>query len=313
MSIALEVKPGPAITRADFVDSHPPYSIALDGYVVGAPFLELTARGPYRNFNHHEAVDRSCTCATCEQARRAVLFGLYDLFSDHGGRRATLWENDCDQDVCLATFTLMNPDRAGEPMLRVITQIEDLLDASAGAFPMPHERELLGKVRWVFEPYTRARPRLLQMGGPDMRQVIADVHLRIEEFLVGKAFAAGLEGTFNRLGGGSGWVLAELDHPHAREKMIAAGIRAAVELTARVGERFVYSVWRRSEYVIGFPVREILRALNVAEGSPPDDLQGWGGADNIGGSPRRKGSGLSPAQVEAVVNGVVEGARPKSP
>src|SRR3954451_13763870 len=100
MSIDLVVRPGPALSREVFLDTHPPFSIALDGYVFGEPFLE--ERGPYRNFNHHEVVDRSCTCATCEQARRAVVLGLYELFCEGGARRAILHVNDCDQDVCLS-------------------------------------------------------------------------------------------------------------------------------------------------------------------------------------------------------------------
>ncbi|HEY4220781.1 MAG TPA: hypothetical protein VGO62_05545, partial [Myxococcota bacterium] len=93
--IDLVVAPGPAITRDAFIAGRP-YAIALDGYVFGPPFLEVNERGPYRNFNHHEVVDRSCTSSTCEQARRAVLLGIYDLFQVNGARAATLYVNDCD-------------------------------------------------------------------------------------------------------------------------------------------------------------------------------------------------------------------------
>ncbi|HEU4535973.1 MAG TPA: hypothetical protein VFS00_17735, partial [Polyangiaceae bacterium] len=117
MAIELHVRPGPALTRDEFLATHPPHSIALDGYVAGAPWLAITPEGPFRNFNHHECVDRSCMSATCEQARRAVVLGLYDLFRRGGARCAKLWVNDCDQDVCLATWTLMNPDRAAEPLV----------------------------------------------------------------------------------------------------------------------------------------------------------------------------------------------------
>ncbi len=300
--IELHVRPGPAIRRAEFVETHPPYSIALDGYVHGEPFLELRPDGPMRNFNHHEVVDRSCTIATCEQARRAVVLGLYDLFRDGRGRRAELFVNDCDQDVCVATWVLMNADRATEPRVRKLVQIEDLLDASSGAYPMPHERDLLGEVRWVFDPYQRVRARLGDMSGDTMRQVIADVHLRIDQFAIGSAGRLLLEGEYRRIGGGDWW-LVEVDHQHARERMIASGARAAVELYARSGDRFHYSIWRRSEYVVWFPVREILDALNVAEGDA--GAGGWGGADKVGGSPRGRGSRLAPAEVEQIVETVV--------
>src|SRR5690606_4268537 len=69
--------------------------------------------------------------------------------------------------------------------------------------------------------------------------------------------------------------------------------------------RHFYSVWRRSEYIVDFPVAEILRQLNVAEGMEPDDVNGWGGSENVGGSPRGRGSSLSPVQVEEVVKSVI--------
>lgn len=305
MSIELVVRPGPALTREQFLSTHAPYAIALDGYVFGEPWLHVAPGGPYRNFNHHETVDRSCTSATCEQARRAVVLGIYDLFRREGERTATLYVNDCDQDVCLSTWILMNPDRATEPLVRVVSQIIDLLDMSAGVFPMPHERDLLGQVRWVFDPYVRVRPRLVQMSAEAQREVIADVHLRLDQFVIGRAEVAPLEGEFTRLGGGDGWMLAEVSHQSAREKIVSSGVRAAVELFGRVGERYSYTLWRRSEYVVKFPVRELLAALNVAEGFQPVDPTGWGGAETVGGSPRGRGSALDPQQVEAIVNRVI--------
>jgi hypothetical protein len=306
MSITLAVKPGPAVTRTQFLRTHPPYSIALDGYVFGEPWLAIEPGGPYRNFNHHETVDRSCTSATCEQARRAVILGLYDLFHREGARTATLWVNDCDQDVCLSTWILMNPDRAGEPLVRVISQIVDLLDMSAGVYPMPHERDLLGEVRWAFDPYVRARPNLPAMTGEGMREVIRDVHHRLDRFTVGRAEILPLAGEHKAIGGGKGWMLAEVSHQNARERLVSLGVRAAVELYGRAGDRYLYTIWRRSEYIVGFPVREILAALNQAEGFAPVDTAGWGGADNVGGSPRGRGSALAPVAVEAIVNRLVE-------
>lgn len=301
--IEVFVRPGPALSREQFIATHPPYAIALDGYVGTEPFLHMTPAGPYRNFNHHEAVDRSCTTATCEQARRAVLLGLYDLFRDQGHRRAQLYVNDCDQDVCLSTWVLVNPDRAAEPLVRQLASIEDLLDMSSGTFPMPHERDLFAEVRWVFEPYARVRPRLLAMSGEEMHQVILDVHLRIDQFAVGRAGRLALDGEYRRIGGGDWWMV-EVVRPHARERMVASGIRAAVEVTGRHGDRWTYTVWRRSEYIVWFPVRAILDALTTAEAAAGGAGR-WGGADNVGGSPRPHGSVLSPVCVEKLVADVV--------
>ena len=107
----------------------------------------------------------------------------------------------------------------------------------------------------------------------------------------------------------TGWMLVEIDHQHARQKMVEAGVKAAIELFSRPGDRYVYSIWRRSEYIVDFPVAEILRELNVAEGYAPNDVRGWGGSENVGGSPRGVGSRLSPDQVQVVVDQVVERTR----
>lgn len=307
MTVELKIVPGKIVDPEGFLKTHPPFSIALDGYVQGQPFLTTTSSGPYRNFNHHELVDRSCTCATCEQVRRAVVLGLFELYKWPSGPHATIWVNDCDQDVCLATWILMNPRRADEPLVRTLTYIEDLLDMSAGAFPIPTDPALLAKVRWVFEPYTAERKNIPTLDAQGMRAIIDVVHERIDKFVRGKGEALKLLGDYEELGGGRGWTLVEVDHQHARQKMVEAGVNAAVELFARGEEgTYFYSVWRRSEYIVDFPVPEILAELNVEEGFEEGSLSGWGGSDNVGGSPRKVGSKLSPTEVQEVVNRVVE-------
>jgi hypothetical protein len=57
--------------------------------------------------------------------------------------------------------------------------------------------------------------------------------------------------------------------------------------------------------VVGFPIPEILAALNRAEGFEPVDARGWGGAATCGGSPRARGSALAPSDLERIVNEVV--------
>ncbi len=306
MPVSLHIHPGKTVSREEFAKTHPPFSIALDGYVSGEPFLETVEQGPYRNFNHHEAVDRSCTSATCEQVRRAVILGLYELFQKDGAPNASVWVNDCDQDVCLATWILFHPERAGEAWVRTLAYIEDLLDMSAGGFPMPDERDLLAEVRWVFEPYSAQRPNMADLNAADMDGIIREVHERIERFLQGTSDSLPLVGDYRQIGGGTGWILVDVDHQNARRKMVEAGIRAGVELYARNKDRYLYAVWRRSEYIVDFPVLEILQELNRAEGLSPEKGPSWGGSENVGGSPRGVGSRLAPAQVEEVVNSVVE-------
>jgi hypothetical protein len=314
----LVIVPGKTITRDEFL-THPAYAIALDGYVPAEPFLHIDATGaPRRNFNHHEVVDRSCTNATCEQVRKAILLGLYDLFTRDGRKHALLYVNDCDQDVCLSTWLLLNPDRAAEPLVRQLSQIEDLMDGSSGTFPMPHDRALLSQVRWVFEPYDRSRGRL-QLTIADMRSIIEDVHHRIDRFVVGKASELPISGTYQLCNGGGAdrfWYV-ETSGADARLQMVADGCKAAIE---QIGEaridgitRYKYTLWRRSEYVAWFPIPELLAALNLREAARATVLGTtaglWGGSTTVGGSPRGIGSVLLPQEVDKAVHSIANAKR----
>lgn len=311
-AVKLLVEPGVTVSRDDFITRAPARSVGLDGYVSGAPFFMMTERGPLRSFNHHEAVDRSCMCATCEQCRRAVLMGFYDVFRASGVRDASVFVNDCDQDVCMASWILLNPDRAAEPLVRTLCQIVDLLDMSAGAFPMPREARMLNQVRWVFEPYNRFRSSGAAQTVSAVTSVISDVHARIDQFVMGRALELEITGSYEIIRSGRGWSLVRPSDQTAREKMISDGIRAAVELVATDGDRRRYSLWRASEYIVSFPLERILCALRASEDAAHGRLLGtnesWGGSATCGGSPRALWSRLSPDDVCDVIDQIV-GAR----
>lgn len=301
--ITLHVLRQPAITRHQF-SFYPAFSVALDGFVGAEPYLD---EGPRRNFNHHEGVDRSCTLSTCEQVRRAVLLGFYDMFPQE---QTTLYVNDCDQDVSLASWILMHPDKAADPLVRQLSQVNDLLDSSGGTFPLPQESSLLRQVAWVFEPYTSIRGRLNVMNADNHKSVINSVHCRIDDFVGGRAKQLRNTGVCQLWCHGNGWRMVEIITPgHSiRSDLSSQGIKAAVEFGPKYDGRRTYSVWRRSEYVSWFPVRKILDALTTAEAEAEVDLDVpgvWGGSDNIGGSPRPGGSVLSPPEVQLIVDRVL--------
>jgi len=54
--IHLHVEPGVSKDWGTFQREAPPYSIALDGYVIGPP--SFADAGPHANFDHHVEVDR---------------------------------------------------------------------------------------------------------------------------------------------------------------------------------------------------------------------------------------------------------------
>jgi hypothetical protein len=187
--ITLHMHPDRApLTWDTFCAAAPAHSIALDGYVVGGPRYD--AASPRVNFNHHEEVDRLATRSTCAQVHLAIRQGLFSRFRDEGGARADVYANDCDQDVCLSWYLLKNHYRAEPTMnaaLNRLVGVEDVLDATAGAYPYPADMPLLQEVAWIFRPYTQAR----QTGWLDGRNscVFADVVdavcSRVERYLIG--------------------------------------------------------------------------------------------------------------------------------
>jgi hypothetical protein len=129
----------------DFCAKFPSSSIALDGFVTGGPAFRPA--GPYANFNHHEEVDRLATRATCAQVLMAIRQGLFNTFQN-GSRMpyAHLYVNDCDEDVCVATFALTKPHLVlgtMNPIFNRLVAMEEIMDATAGAYPYPPDLPVL--------------------------------------------------------------------------------------------------------------------------------------------------------------------------
>jgi hypothetical protein len=300
--VVLKLRPGAEpISWAEFCDTHPPYSIALDGYVKGASRFD--ERGPRLNLDHHADVDRLATRATCAQVWLSIKQGLFDAFADRTGRRATVFVNDCDEDVCLSWFLLKHPNVSSHPRLPRLVQAVDELDTTAGASLQPLDGALLRELAWIFEPYRQARAQgeLDQADAESQRLVIEAVGQRISDYLAGAGQLAALDMRYCVLGGGPRWTMVREIGPHARAKMIADGIRAFVSVRPMASGSWSYTIGRVSPF-IAFDVPAILQALNDAE----ESWRGtWGGGDLIGGSPRLHGSAWPPQMVARIVNSIV--------
>jgi hypothetical protein len=305
MDITLETRPtDPPLSWSTFCAQTPAYSIALDGYVGDGP--QFDSSGPRVNFNHHENVSRLETRATCGQVLMAVRQGLFKRFRDHRGPQAHVYVNDCDEDVCTAWFLLKHgylAEQVLNPLLNRLVSMQDLLDATAGAYPFPADLPALRELAWVFEPYRRFR----HSGELDRKQaasysaVITDVELRIQKHLTGQGNAIALDTRYTRLGGGTGWALIREEGAQARTGVFDDGIYAYVAVRERPDNRWTYTIGRMSLFIDHFRVPTLLQALNEAEGLT-QNVDRWGGGDTIGGSPRVQGSKLSPKDVERIVN-----------
>jgi hypothetical protein len=303
-NVVLRLSPGESVTWRGFCDTHPRYSIALDGYVRGK--TRYDSRGPWLNLDHHEGVDRIATRATCAQVWLCIRQGLFEAFRDRQGRRAWVFANDCDEDVCLSWFLLKNPVRSCLPAnsrLERLVQAVDLLDTTAGATVHPLDDVLLSELAWVFEPYRQARWQgwLDASDESAYRAVVDAVSTRIGDYLADRNRSLPLDTRYECIGGGAEWAMVRELGPQSRIGMLKDGIRAYVSVRSRADGAWAYSVGRASPF-IPFNVPEILSALNAAE---PMSRGQWGGGNLVGGSPRMHGSALDPNDVTDIINDVV--------
>jgi hypothetical protein len=304
-NVVLMLCPGAEpLSWAEFCESHPPFSIALDGYVAAGS--RYSSDGPWLNLDHHADVDRLATRATCSQVLMCIRQGLFDAFRDVDGPRAQVYVNDCDEDVCLSWFLLQNPQAGCLPSntrLDRLIHAVDLLDTTAGASVHPLDVPLMSEIAWIFEPYRLAKLQgVLDRPFASLHRLVIDaVGQRIRAHLADKGQALPLDTRYERIGGGRGWALVREIGPQSRVGMIADGIRAYVSARQLADGAWSYSIGRVSPFV-PFDVPAILSELNAAE----DYQRGtWGGGNLVGGSPRLHGSAIPPHEITRIVNRVV--------
>ncbi len=302
--IRFYLEPKVVLSWEDFVDSKPNFSIALDGYVKGPP--KFLIQGPYANFNHHEGVARIATRSTCAQVYFYICLGLLDTFQKRGEPHAHIFINDVDQDVCLSCWLLKNSNKLiklrVDTVLFQLIMFEDILDASAGAYPINPQRPLLRMQAWIYEPYTKARAdgSIYHMSKNEMEKILWSVCGRIDSAIGGQSLEVDLDTSFEMIGGGDGWQFIIEQGPYARTKLFSEGVKAYVSLVESRRDSYTYTIGKMSPFV-KFPIDRIFEALNKAENlSPPENC--WGGSPIIGGSPRKTGSRLSPDKVEKIIN-----------
>lgn len=300
--IQLKVLPDALPSWPDFVRDHGPFAIALDGFVPEAPHFDPVRRCV--NFNHHEGVARLETRATCAQAWLAVRQGLYSSLCHNGQPEATLYVNDCDEDVCLSTFVLMYGHTLEVPeriLLNRLVGATDLLDSTAGAFVFAEEH-ILPTIAWIYRPYREFRlsGQLAERDPSAFLRVIREVHDRIWAYFRGEDEEAAVDTSFEILGSYPTWL-------HVREigEQAKFGIFAQTDAfvtSSPYGTGWMHILGRRSEF-IPFPVPDLLACLSDAEKRLGGGL--WGGGTTIGGSPRQEGSRLSPEAVAQIIQKVL--------
>ncbi len=299
-NVELIIQPGIVKDWEEFRVRAPENSIAIDGYVEGPIQRDLGRR--VINLNHHERVDRSSTLATCQQAVFELRRGLYETFQKDGEFQASIFMNDCDEDVCTSVFALTHPGFAAEvdnPAFNRLVDMEGLMDVTGGFYPFPAHYPSLPKFYWVYEPYSNFRNQggLARRDPVEYAAVIREVGERIEDHITGNGSEVELDMRYEVIAQKGIWRMVRETGQHAKVGMFANGITAYTSVQELEGGRYKYTHARTQPYV-PFHLIEMAQDLNELEGCKSNDQ--WGGGDTFCGSPRNSGSSITPEEMAEI-------------
>lgn len=263
------------VTRGKVVtlESLPPYSIALDGFVQGP---QVDPENHRFSFDHHSGCLRYCTTSACMQAWTAILLGLEDL------NKYTIYCNDADADVCASVWCLKNPDRCKEPLVKKLIDAIGLGDMHGGAFGYNGMTKV---VEWICDPETSSKRHddYHKLSDDGLKSIVEAVCYRIDMYVEGESAIEVSKqpkhGEYKILRNENEWVLIESMDPHAFSNIYQAGFNRVVLTRPQTDGSLAVTLAKRSDFVGGFPIRKFYEELNKLE-------PGWGGGSTIGGAPR---------------------------
>ena len=302
----IHILPRESMSWEEFLNNTPPRSIALDGVVRGGPNFDPETC--HLNSDHHDGVIREVTMSTAMQIYFAIKGGLFKAFVVNGKGPIHIYINDTDQDTAFAVWLLLNyklfEGTQSIPTINRLLALNDRWDITGGAFPMNLDDRLVRNHNWIFRPYTDLRKSgLLARANADMLRDNLDAILRrLDLYLMGQALEEDLDTRREILFDSPVYkIVDEIGGNEARYLLFSQGMDAFVSLVARRDDgRFVYSIGRRSRYIIQFPVPSLYDVLNEVEGLTREN--GWNGSDIVGGSSRLSGSGLTWQQIRDLLN-----------
>jgi membrane protease YdiL (CAAX protease family) len=286
-------------------------TIFLDGVAQSEPFLDLERR--VYNLDHHEGCVRHFTLSTCEQALVLVARGL-DV-------REKPWQvlaNEPDLDVVLAIWVLSNSMHLqGEnstirDAVIPLVRLEGLIDSHGlelselSGYPRQMVDELSGSLDTLRETELKLKEEG-GWGGADLLKYLRDQLRLMDQMIYPADFFEAFRG------------IDELAKTELTDNRIAVVCRCDCgiyelekELKRLYGKRLgviglqkrpgVYTL-RQVDPFLPVDLNEAYRKLNVLDPA----VQGggssnrWGGSGEIGGSPRKTGTSLSPVDIAEAV------------
>lgn len=289
------------------VRKSPAGTIFLDGVAQCEPFMDHE-RQVY-NLDHHEGCVRAFTLATCEQALVMYMKGL-DLQS----REWNIFANEPDLDTILAIWIILNHARIGQQdhsqrrILFSLIRYEGNIDAlglelkELCALPP----DLMRKIQRVID-HLRSDEIALKKEGrwaeTDYLMYTASILHKIDQIFYKASDFADYKGIEE---------LARIDLTDQRIAVVVEADMGIYEIEPhlnklygnRLGVVFLrksantYTV-RQTDLFMPITLEEVYERLNFVDPAVKSRTQTnkWGGANDIGGSPRESGTRLSPLEI----------------
>jgi hypothetical protein len=314
-NLNVHIEPGLAI-NASMARKSPAGTIFLDGIAQCEPFMDHE-RQVY-NLDHHEGCVRAFTLATCEQTLVMYMKGL-----DLRGREWHIFANDPDLDAILAIWILLNHARIGRQdntqrrILFALVRYEGIIDAlglelkELSALPP----ELMRKIQRVVDHLRSDEIALKKEGRWEktdfLTHTISILH-KIDQIFFKPSDFADYKG------------IEELARIDLTDQRIAAVVEADMGIYEiephlnklygnRLGIVFLkkgeasYTA-RQMDLFMPINLEDIYERLNFVDPAVKCRTQAnkWGGATDIGGSPRDTGTLLTPLEIAQTCRDAVQ-------
>lgn len=295
--------------------------ILLDGAGQFSPLVDDAAH--LYNLDHHEGCSRAFTLATCEQALILVLKGLQ---LDKGDW--TVYANEPDLDTIFAIWVLLNHRRVRQldtrqrdaiiPLLR----LEGAIDANgfeiAEFCGLPQDRlhdekERLDRLHKIELEVKRTGV----WSEVDLAEYSQSMLLEIDRYV----FQASDFSDYDSVEEIYGHVDIGADHVavvcrdgsgiYDVERRLKKVWGDRLGIVALERDTCQYTL-RRTAALAGIELEDAYSKLNlldpVVDGRPPEKR--WGGSEEIGGSPRPSGTGLTPLEIGNILKLTFKSATP---
>jgi Type II CAAX prenyl endopeptidase Rce1-like len=309
------IKSGLTVT-ASAARKAPPGTIYLDGVAQAEPFLDHERK--VYNLDHHEGCVRAFTLATCEQALIMCVKGL-----DLREREWKIFANEPDLDTILSIWIILNHQRINNReaihrrSLFALVRLEGIIDALGLEL-----RELSGLPAELLQKLMRIIDRLrteeldLKKAGlwtkTDFLEYTIGVLRKLDQFLIKLGELDDFKGIEE---------LARVELTNNRIAVVVASDLGIYELEPHLiklyGNRLGWVALRKgkSDYTLRqmdlfMPVslEDVYQRLNFMDPAVKGRMgvSRWGGSGDIGGSPRDRGTALSPGEIVSACRDVIE-------